>query len=637
VLAHLLVAAAAAAALAAGPSRPRVDDDAVEEARRPSPPGRFASAGAISHYLAARRAALGGDGVRAAEELRLAVAHDPDSAELRVSLASTLAQIGSLEAAEAEARRALELDRAGPAAVDAQVLLAKIHASRHESEAALLALRQAVKLESARAGRGEGADPEPWRLLAELYLEAGDDAAAGRVLDDAAAKIPGEALGFREMGRGLADRRDFAKAERALRRAVEIDPADADAHRLLGRALEGLRRDAEAREAYLAVLRLDADDADTLLALGNLALRAGDVAAAREWYGRHLLAVDGGPEARVRIAFAWLDAGHPEDALKVAREGLAAIGPEPRLHVAEGLALGDLRRWSESAAALAPVKPDAGDLWVTARISQAYALSRAGRHAEADRALAEPLAARPRDPRLVTMRAHVLQRAGRGAPAIALLRRALEEAARTGDAASVPELTEALADALSWAGKPDEAVETLRAALAKRPRDESLLYALGAAYGDAGQGDAAAAQMRALLALDPDHAEALNFLGYAFADQGVRLDEAERLVRRALDLKPRSAHILDSLGWVHYRRGEYQRAVEVLEKADAVSGPEATILDHLGDAYRAAARPSDATAAYRRALRSLGEERPAEQVRLRAALERKLKEMASGEAKPVAR
>jgi len=60
----------------------------------------------------------------------------------------------------------------------------------------------------------------------------------------------------------------------------------------------------------------------------------------------------------------------------------------------------------------------------------------------------------------------------------------------------------------------------VKAALAARPRDKTLLYALGAALDRAGQGDAAVAQMRALLAIDPDHADALNFVAYSLADQG---------------------------------------------------------------------------------------------------------------------
>jgi Flp pilus assembly protein TadD len=177
------------------------------------------------------------------------------------------------------------------------------------------------------------------------------------------------------------------------------------------------------------------------------------------------------------------------------------------------------------------------------------------------------------------------------------------------------------------AGRAKEAVVTLREAVAARPRDEALLYALASAHESAGQADAALAQMRALLALNPDHAEALNFVGYALADRGVRLDEAERLVRRALALKPRSGHVLDSLGWVLFRRGDYGKAVEALERADMLTGSDATILEHLGDAYRAVSRWAEAENAYRRGLATVAEAAPGEQVALRAALEKKLREV----------
>ena len=634
---RLLLAALAAATVAAGPSRPRVDPDAIDEVRRPSSPERVSSPRAILHYLEARRATRAGDAARAAEELRLAVAHDPDSAELHVALALALAHSGRLDGAEQEALRAVELDRDGPPASDAQVLLARIHGARREPEKAALALREAIRIETARAEAGDRADPAPWRILAELQLEAGDEEAAARVLEDAAARIPGESAGFREMGRALLDRREPARAARALRRSVEIAPADAEARRLLGRAHQALRSDGEAREHYLAALRIEPEDDETLLALGEIALRAGDVAGAREWFTRHLRVAADLPEARLRIVFAWLDAGLPADALATARDGLAESGPEPRLKLGEGLALQELRRWPEAAAAFAAVRPEAGDLWFAARVSQAQALSRAGRHAEAERALEEPLAARPQDPRLVTMRAHVLERAGRGKQAQALLRRSLADLERAGDGAAVPPVAEALAAVLSRAGRPDEAVEVLSATLVARPREPSLLYALGTAHERAGRTDAAVAQMRALLALVPDHADALNFIGYVYADQGMRLDEAEDLIRRALDIRPRSGHILDSLGWVRFRRGDFAGAVELLERADALSGPDPTILDHLGDAYLAVSRGADAAATWRRALGSLGDEDPADQVRLRASLERKLRAVPAGATEAVAR
>jgi Flp pilus assembly protein TadD len=618
-----LVALLAAPALAAQPRR-HVDPDAMRDARRGAE--RFASARAIGHYLEARRHARAGDLVQTVEHLRIAVSYDEASPELRVSLAGALADLGELVAAEGEARRAVELAPAGPTAVEAHVLVGQIAAARRQPAQAIGAFRSGMRVALALAGR-EPPDPEPWRLLAALQLESGDEEGAVRTLDDLAARAPRDGSAFRELGRALLEEREPGRAERHLRRAVQLDRHDVEALRLLAQAHEALRRDADLRDDLLAVLRLEPDDAPSLLALGRATLLQGDVAGAREWFHRYARAAADSTDAHVRVVFQWLEARHPVEALAAARAGLAEEGGDPRLRFAEGLALQELRRWSDAADALAKIGPDAGELFTSARVALAEALSRAGRHAEAERALEAPLAVHPRDLRLLSTRATVLGRAGRGREAVALLRAAIAEREGSQADPDLPELYAALSEALVRAGKASEAVAVLRGALAARPRDPELLYALGAAYERAGQAEVAAAQMRALLVVSPDHAEALNFLAYTYAEQGVRLDEAERLVRRALEIKPRSGHVLDSLGWVLLRRGDHRRAVEVLEQAQALAGDDATVLEHLGDAYRASARLGDAAGAYRRALAGVAEELPHEQERRRAVLEKKLREV----------
>lgn len=618
----LLVAARAVAA----PAR-HVDHDAIRETRRAAGE-RFASARAIGHYLEARRAARTGDVAKALEHLRLAVTYDDESAELRVSLAEALAESGKLEAAEAEVRRALELADAGSATEsDAHVLLARLSLARHYRAPAVQSLSASVRIEKALAAAGERPDPLPWRLLAGVHVEAGDEENAVRVLEDLATVVPGDGGGFRELGRTYLERHEPGRAERHLRRSVQLDRRDAETYRLLARAHEALRRDAEAKEDLVAILRLDPDDDRALLSLGRMAVRQADLAGAREWFHRYVRSAPDGAAAHVRVVFQWLEFRHGKEALAAARAGLAESGPDARLRFAEGLALEELRRWPEAAEALSRIGPEDGEVFVSSRVALAEALSRSGKHAQAERALEEPLAAQPRDARLLTMRAAVLDRAGRSADSVALLRKAIGDRERAGVDTDLTDLRIALADSLARAERHQESVSVLQAAVAQQPRDEELLFALGAAYERAGQGETAVAQMRALLVVNPDHAEALNFVGYSYAEQGVRLDDAERLVRRALELKPRSGHILDSLGWVLFRRGDARKAVEVLEQAEALAGPDATILEHLGDAYRASARLAEAAQAYRRALASVGEELPSDQGKRRAALERKLQEL----------
>ncbi|MGH8015620.1 MAG: tetratricopeptide repeat protein, partial [Candidatus Zixiibacteriota bacterium] len=104
-----------------------------------------------------------------------------------------------------------------------------------------------------------------------------------------------------------------------------------------------------------------------------------------------------------------------------------------------------------------------------------------------------------------------------------------------------------------------------------------------------------------LLKLDPEHSQSLNYLGYMLADQNKRLNYAHDLVKKALDLAPQNAAYIDSYGWVMYRLGKFDSAVEYLEKAVALER-DPIIFDHLGDAYKALGKTDDARIWWQRAL-----------------------------------
>ncbi|HSP80241.1 MAG TPA: tetratricopeptide repeat protein, partial [Myxococcaceae bacterium] len=132
--------------------------------------------------------------------------------------------------------------------------------------------------------------------------------------------------------------------------------------------------------------------------------------------------------------------------------------------------------------------------------------------------------------------------------------------------------------------------------------------------------------LRSVLKLQPDHAEALNFIGSLLAQRGGDHDEAERLVRRALALRPDTGAFLDSLGWISFQRGDYPRAAELLERAARLEPEEPVILEHLGDALLRLSRPREAADAWRRALEALSlHPEFADPPDQRAILERKLK------------
>ncbi len=67
--------------------------------------------------------------------------------------------------------------------------------------------------------------------------------------------------------------------------------------------------------------------------------------------------------------------------------------------------------------------------------------------------------------------------------------------------------------------------------------------------------------MKKVIKLDPKDANALNYLGYTYTEMGQNLEEAERLIKKALTFKPGDGYITDSLGWVYYKTGRYKEAL----------------------------------------------------------------------------
>ncbi len=134
-----------------------------------------------------------------------------------------------------------------------------------------------------------------------------------------------------------------------------------------------------------------------------------------------------------------------------------------------------------------------------------------------------------------------------------------------------------------------------------------LLFNRAAAYEGLKQYEKAVVQLKRLFTIEPGNIEALNFLGYIYAEQGVHLNEAEGLIRRALKRKPGNGYYLDSLAWVHYKRGEYAKALGLQQKAVRKIPDDPVMQEHLGDILWRAGKAGAARSAWKKAIR-LGHE-----------------------------
>ena len=142
-------------------------------------------------------------------------------------------------------------------------------------------------------------------------------------------------------------------------------------------------------------------------------------------------------------------------------------------------------------------------------------------------------------------------------------------------------LIQAEAEMLAEARHFQDAMDVYDKAL-QEVYDEDLLYSRAMLAEKMDRLDVLERDLRAILEKDPNNSQALNALGYTLADRTDRYDEAYDLIKRALEISPDDYFVLDSMGWILYRQGRLDEAIEFLNKAlSAKNDPE--IAAHLGE------------------------------------------------------
>ncbi len=170
-------------------------------------------------------------------------------------------------------------------------------------------------------------------------------------------------------------------------------------------------------------------------------------------------------------------------------------------------------------------------------------------------------------------------------------------------------------------------------ALIKKPGKEhwSHFYSRGVSYERMGKWDEAEKDLQKAHKLDPNQPLVLNYLGYSWVDQNKNLDLAMKHIRKAVRLKPNDGYFVDSLGWAHYKLGNYDLAVRALERAVELKPDDPVINDHLGDAYWKVGRKRESGFQWSQALSLKPEDK------VKAEIQRKLKEgLGAGKTKDAA-
>ena len=164
-----------------------------------------------------------------------------------------------------------------------------------------------------------------------------------------------------------------------------------------------------------------------------------------------------------------------------------------------------------------------------------------------------------------------------------------------------------------------EGEKILNDALATLPNNSKLLYARAMLYIQRNQRADAERDLRQILQNEPDNAVALNSLGYMLTDDSQRYREAEELLTKAHNLKPDDPVIIDSLGWLHYRLGNYTDAIRELRQA-YTSYQEPAVAAHLGEVLWVTGAQEEARAIWQEGIKQAPDDQtiPATMKRLKA-------------------
>jgi len=411
-------------------------------------------------------------------------------------------------------------------------------------------------------------------LMARRLEAQGDQAGALAALERAAAADPASAEVRAEIASFQLRRNQRTDAESAALRALTLDGANLEAHRVLGLIYAAnvdamnartprAQVEAAARQAITHLERVAGEatagtDIQIHYSLGRLYLRTGEPLKAVDAFTRVVNQNPTSAQGRLSLAEAYAAA----DDIKSAIATLAIIvDDEPRV-----------------ASTLAQYQEQAGLL------------------KDAAQSYTRALAVDPTSRALKFRRIATVFNDGNFAQAAAF---AAEAQAQHPDDLRFPRLR---ARAVFESGDPARALTILEPTAKAYPKDTATQLALSDLYNDAGRDGDAERTLRQYLEVEPANAEALNYLGYLLANRGRALDEAVRLVERALAADPGNPAYLDSLGWAHFRRGDLNEAEKYLSPAAEQLPRNAVVQDHLGDMLAGQGRWLDAIAAWTRAL-----------------------------------
>jgi len=455
-------------------------------------------------------------------------------------------------------------------------------------------------------------DPEndaAMEQLTQLLLDQGKADEAIHILQTMTSHSPSPTL-YDLLGDAYTQTKDYANAEAAYRKAVELDPSELTHLRGLGQTLLSEEKYSEALTVYQKLADVMPDDADVYLRIAQIYRELHQLDKAEENLVKARQYAPGSLEVMYNEAMIYESQGRYEDAIKVLSDAVSGVKSQSNAlpNRRRSLAilyqqLGQLYRDAQNYQAAVYTYQELGHLGDEEdRRARLLLMETYRQSKDLPKALLvgkEAIAKYPDSEPIRSSYALLLGENQQPEQAVKLLQANLKNNSADRDIylniAQIYERARSYKEAEEAAHKAE--------ALPGDPRENEMTwFLLGAIYEREKQFDKAEEQFKKVLVVNPKNAAALNYYGYMLADRGLRLDEAQDMIQRALLQEPFSGAYLDSLGWVYYKQNKLAEAEATMHKAVERESHDPTIRTHLGDVYAKEGKMEQAAAEWEKAL-----------------------------------
>ncbi len=517
------------------------------------------------------------------------IAQTPSDPEPHIFLGSFYLARNEFEKAEHQFFSALEKDTDN---LNAHMLTADLYSRQGQIDDAESHIRKVINLA-----------PDNHGILtacADFYFSQKKIPQAQEILNDILNQRPGFFPARILKGRILAETNDLDAAEALFRKLIQEDPQSGQAYYLLGSVLEKKNDTAQAQSLLATAVEKNPNLYQARLLLGNIHFRQGDMALA-ETYARQILRqVPNHYQASILLGNTLMVIQQTEEARSIFETLTQAAPGNPVAFYRLGILEQSEKNYDQAILHLnraLEIDPDLMDVFSS--LIAVYALQQ--RFDQAMVRCDDHLAARGENPAIAAV---ILNLKGNILLADNQLEKALityEQAISRNPSFITPYLS--LGKIFTAQGRIEDAIQIYTALLEEHPEQASAHTLAGTLYEQQGHIELAQTHYKKALEIEPDLVPALNNLAYLYADQGILLDQALDLARQARRQTRQVPAVMDTLGWVYFKKALYDSAVMEFEAAIELDGSNPIFFYHLGLTYHELGRDEDARTALETALR----------------------------------